>query len=322
MQFPVENATYNAIHHAWIDNQANAGEWTKQVLQAQSLDREQHKKDVETWEKTQEKWMVAWAIAQGAYAAAQVLLANNALDAAKDAADKQYDLANRQMVIAEEEYARFKEHFAPCENATADEECARPEYTEPIEDEANRAVVEVRMQFSNAQLQLQRRRNRYCVGAAIAGDREFAIQQALAVGQAKERARRFLEGRQFDRQQVYYNRKMQALNLGRGMPAQAIQGIGAAANLTAQGTEIALAARNQFAGAILSGLGGLLGAGVSAYAGPVSPFGQGGRMGTGIGGLGAFDATTSFGSSPGFGTGLGSVTGKNMNAGITPINIA
>ncbi|KVE31079.1 hypothetical protein [Burkholderia sp. TSV86] len=288
----------------YTQRELNYGQWYQATLDADQKNREQHQKDLDAWKEQQDKWLAAWAIAQAAYAAAQVLLANNALEAAKDAADKQYDLANRQLTIAEEEYARFKAHFAPCEDATIDAECARPEYTEPIEDEANRAVVEIRVQFSNAQQQAQRRRNRYCVGATIATDRQLQIEQARAAGEAKERTRRFLENRQFDRQQTYFNRKLQLFNIGRGMPAEAIQGIGSAAAALQRGSDMELAARNQFYGAILSGLGGVMGAGLSWYMGP-SPVSstQGGRSGSSIGGFGGFSSVTNFGSGLG-GAGL------------------
>ncbi|WP_157651718.1 hypothetical protein [Burkholderia ubonensis] len=319
MQAPLESGYYGAMSQIWNYQQANADTWAAAAQQEDKLNREQHAADIKAWKEWQEEWLTAWAVAQAAYAAAQVLLANNALEAAKDAANKQYDLANRQLTIAEEEYARFKAHFAPCENATIDAECARPEYTEPIEDEANRAVVEIRAQFSNVQQQAQRRRNRYCVGATIATDRQLAIEQARASGEAKERVRRYLENRQFDRQQAYFNRKLQLFNIGRGMPAEAIQGIGTAASLLQRGSDIELTARNQFYGAILSGLGGVMGAGLSAYMGP-SPVSstQGARSGSSIGGFGGFSSVTSFGAGfgpggLGYGFGAGSGGGPSMS---------
>ncbi|MBN3777448.1 hypothetical protein G3O06_07770 [Burkholderia sp. Ac-20345] len=320
MADPLQSGYYGALNQVWLNQQANADTWAAKALANDDANRAQHQKDVDAWTKWQNEWLTAWAVAQAAYAAAQVLLANNALEAAKDAANKQYDLANRQLTIAEEEYARFKAHFAPCEDATIDAECARPEYTEPIEDEANRAVVEIRAQFSNAQQQAQRRRNRYCIGATIATDRQLVIDQARASGEAKERVRRYLENRQFDRQQIYFNRKLQLFNIGRGMPAEAIQGIGTAASLLQRGSDLELAARNQFYGAILSGLGGVMGAGLSAYMGP-SPVSstQGARSGSSIGGFGGFSSVTSFGAgfggagmmgSGGLGYGFGSGTGS------------
>lgn len=322
LQAPVESGWLNAMNSWYTQRELNYGQWYQATLDADTKNREQHQKDLDAWKEQQDKWLAAWAIAQSAYAAAQVLLANNALDAAKDAADKQYELANRQLTIAEEEYARFTSHFAPCEDATIDAECARPEYTEPIDDQANRAVVEIRAQFANVQQQAQRRRNRYCIGATIAADRQLQIEQARATGEAKERVRRFLESRQFDRQQVYFNRKLQLFNIGRGMPAEAVSAIGNAAGMMQRGSDIELAARNQFYGAILSGLGGVMGAGLSYYMGP-SPVGttQGARSGSSIGGVGGFSSVASFGAGfggaglmgpGGLGYGMGAGSGATM----------
>lgn len=318
MADPLQSGYYEAFNKIWLNQQANAGQWVQYVVDAEDRMRQQHASDVSAWEKTQNKWLIAWGVAQAAYAAAQTLLANNALDAAKDAAEKQYDLANRQLTISEEEYARFTAHFAPCENAMIDAECARPEYTEPIEDEANRAVVEIRMQFANVQQQAQRRRNRYGIGATIATDRQLQIEQARATGEAKERVRRFLENRQFDRQQVYFKRKVGVLELGRGMPAQSIQGIGSAAAALQRGSDMELAARNQFYGAVMSSIGGVLGAGVSVFTVPSSAgTTQGMRGGANIGGFGGFSSVTSFGGAGlmgpgglgyGFGAGSGATT--------------
>lgn len=305
MQQPLQSGVYDGMHALWLNNQANAGEWAQTVLTSHSADRDQHKADVEVWAKQQDAWRTQWLIAQGLYAAAQTLLANNALEAAKDAAEKQYDIANRQQTIAESEYARYSEHFAPCEDATIDTECARPEYTEPIEDQANRAAVDVRKQFSIARQQLQRRRGRYCVGASVAQERTLAIEEARAVAEAKEKARRFLEERQESRRDKFFNRKLQMFNIGRNIKADAVGEFGQAAQGIARGTDIELAGRNQYYGAILSSLGGLIGAALPNSSVPQAGFGspQGMRSGFNTGGItNTFGAVTDF--SGGFGGGM------------------
>lgn len=267
---------------------ANAGQWLNGSQQATQ-------DAINAWKTYQEEFLIAWAVAQAAYAAAQVLLANNALKAAENLADQQYDLADRQLTIAEQEYARFTEYFAPCENATVSQECARPEYTEPIYDEQQRAIVGVRAAFANSQQQANRNRQRYCFGAFIGVERTMAIEQARTAAQTTEQVRRFLEDRQFNRQQVYYNRKLQILNLGRGLPAEAISGIQSAAAIDLQGDQMVTAARNQFYGAILSGLGGVMGAGISAFLGPSPVTMQGLNNGMGIGGYNSFTSVSNFG---------------------------
>lgn len=297
IEMPLQSGTYGAMNQVWQNQQANANQWASQAKANDDAWREQHKKDIEAWTKQQDKWFAAWAIAQAAYAAAQTLLANNALDAAKDAAAKQYNIANRQQNIAEEEYARYKQHFAACENKTIDEECARPEYSEDIEAQANRAVVEVRKQFSLARQQLQRRRQRYCIGSIIYQEQQLAVEEARAIAQAKEKVRRYLEERQESRRDKYFNRKLQLFNIGRNIKADAIGEFGKAAQGIAAGTNVELAARNQFYGAIMSSLGGVMGAFLPQRQMGYS-FSQGQRFGSSIGGL----STRGYGDMPEVGT--------------------
>lgn len=296
MQDPLGQGVQYGVNQVWMNQQANANQWAAQAKANDDEWRSQQADNVKKWTDQQSEWRTAWIVAQAAYAAAQTLLANNALDAAKDAAEKQYDIADRQQTIAEQEYARYSTHFAPCEDATIDEECARPEYVEPIEDEANRAIVDIRRQFGIARAQAQRRRNRYCIGSVIAIDRQLSIDEARAGGEAKERVRRFLEERQESRRDKYFNRKLQLFNIGRNIQASSVGELNAAAAGFARGSDIELAGRNQFYGAILSSLGGLMGAGLSMVGAPTG-FGsqQGGRSSSSIGGSSSFASTTGFG---------------------------
>ncbi|MGF6936855.1 hypothetical protein OKW41_006017 [Paraburkholderia sp. UCT70] len=296
MESPASSAYFSALDKVWSQNQANADVWAEKALESDKALREQQQKNLEEWQKQQENWRDAWIVAQAAYAAAQTLLANNALEAAKDAAEKQYEIADRQQQIAEREYERYSAHFAACEDATIDAECARPEYLEPIEQEANRAIVDIRRQFGIARAQAQRRRNRYCIGSVIAIDRQLSIDEARAGGEAKERVRRFLEERQESRRDKFFNRKIQLFNIGRNIQASSVTEMNAAAQGFQRGTDIELAARNQFYGAILSSLGGLMGAGLSMVGAPTG-FGsaQGGRTSSSIGGSSSFSSAVGFG---------------------------
>ncbi|CAE6958581.1 hypothetical protein [Paraburkholderia domus] len=312
MTDPLQSGVYGAVNQVWYNQQANANQWAAQAKANDDANRAQHQKDIEAWSEQQDDWRIAWAVAQAAYAAAQTLLANNALNAAKDAADKQYDIANRQQNIAEEEYARYSAHFAPCENVTVDTECARPEYTEPIEDEANRAATDIRVSYALARQMAQRRRDRYCVGSMIAFDRQTAIEEARSVAEAKERTRRYLEERQEQRRDKYFNRKLQLFNIGRNIKADAVSELRMAAEGIGRGTDIELAARNQYYGAILSSIGGLIGAFL-----PNSTVPQTSRSAAAIGGVSSFGSTTSFGGAPmmgpgGLGYGFGAYSSGNM----------
>jgi len=259
MQASLENGVFAANNQLWLNQQANADAWATQAKANDDAWRHAHEADRGKWQEEQEAWRTEWAIAQAAYAAAQMCLADKAHDAAKGSADKQFDIANRQQTLAEEEFARYSAHFAPCENATVDAECARPEYSEDIEAQASRAVVDVRRQFALMRGQWQRRRNRYCIGAVVAQERQLEIEEARAVADAKEKVRRFLEERQEGRRDKFFNRKLQLFNIGRGIRADAVNELGRVGQGISQGTQIELDARNQFYGAILSSCGGLLG---------------------------------------------------------------
>lgn len=293
----MEAPAYAAQSRVWMDTQANANTWASNAQQNatnwQNTLSTSRGKDRDAWTAAQDANRLAYATAEAAYAAAQTLLAGNALEAANDQAEKQYDIANRQQIIADDEYKRYTQHFAPCEDTTVDTECARPEYVEDIETEATRAVVDVRKQFALARLQLERRRVRYCVGSIIASERTLAIEEAVAVAAAKEKVRRYLEQRQEQRRDKYFNRKLQLFNLGRGLKADALSEMSAASIADSRGADIELAARNQYYGAILSSVGGLLGAGVSAASSfPL----QGRRSSFGIGGISdTFSSNTNFG---------------------------
>lgn len=132
----------------------------------------------------------------------------------------------------------------------------------------------------------------------IAQERTLAIEEARAVAEGKERVRRFLEERQESRRDKYFNRKLQLFNIGRNIKADAVGEFGQAAQGIARGTDIELAARNQYYGAVLSSLGGLMGAFL-----PNSSVPQASRSAASIGGVGSYGSTTSFGGAPMMGPG-------------------
>jgi len=288
---------YAAQSHIWNDTQANANTWASNAQQSakdwQGVWKEAHDSDATNWKDAQDSNRLAWATAQAAYAAAQTYLADKAEAAAEDQAYKQWSIADRQQTIADDEYTRYKTYFAPCEDTTVTTECARPEYTEDIETEATRITVDVRKQFALARQMLERRRTRYCIGAVIASERTLTIEEAIAVANGKEKVRRYLEQRQEQRRDKYFNRKLQLFNLGRGLRGDALSELQAASVSDTRGSDIELAARNQYYGSILSSVGGLLGAGVQMASS--SPR-QAQRSSFGIGGItDSFTSTTNFG---------------------------
>lgn len=300
----MEGPAQQAQMYVWNQTQANADTWASNANTTSNnwIDAYKAKwsEDNSLVQGLQSTWTTTWAAAQAAYALAQTTLAKNALDAATDAAGKQYDIANRQQTIADDEYTRYTQHYAPCEDNTVDFECKRTvPYTEDIETECARATADVRKQFSLLRQQLLRRQSRYCMGAAAAQERTLAIEEAVAVAAAKERVRRFLEEREFNRDTAYFNRKLQLFNIGRGLKADALAEMRGASASYELGSETELAARNQYYGAVLSSVGGLIGAALPMVNSSPMPAQ---RSSFGIGGISnEFGSTTSFGFDPKFG---------------------
>jgi hypothetical protein len=122
----------------------------------------------------------------------------------------------------------------------------------------------------------------------IAQERQLAIEEARSIAQAKEKVRRYLEERQESRRDKYFNRKLQLFNIGRNIKADAVGEFGKAAHSMAAGADTEMAARNQFYGAVMSSLGGVMGAMLpqrqSSFGG-FGGFNQGQRFGSSIGGM-------------------------------------
>jgi hypothetical protein len=101
----------------------------------------------------------------------------------------------------------------------------------------------------------------------LARERQLAIEEARAVADVKEKVRRYLEERQEQRRDKYFNRKLQLFNIGRGIKADAIGELNQSLAGVTAGNDIALATRNQYCDAILSSFGGLIGAGMNFFGG-------------------------------------------------------
>lgn len=130
-------------------------------------------------------------------------------------ADLAYDLADRQLVIAEEEYARYKEKYAPCEDALAAEICAMECEPPDYDTRADRATRDVRIQFSRAREQVLRSRNRYCFADTMRSVCDMAKAEALATVQARDLAYRYAETRYELLDEKRWNRRLAIFQLGR-----------------------------------------------------------------------------------------------------------
>ena len=176
-------------------------------------------------------------------------------------ADQQYDIANRQMVIAEEEYARYKAQYAPCEDALRAEICALELPTVDYDTRADRALRDVRIQFSNTRRQNERSRSRYCMSDQLFLECELNKAEALAVIAARDTAYRYAEAYQDTLDARRWERRVTMFGFGRdimsGQSNTYTGSMGAASD--------ALSARQGAYDNLLSTISGSLGAVGNAY---------------------------------------------------------
>lgn len=132
-------------------------------------------------------------------------------------ADLQYDIADRQMRIAEEEYARYKEHYVPCEDALNAEICALELPVAEYDLYADRATRDVRREFSDARRRLERSRNKYCMSDHITMMCKAEIEETKAVVKARDIAYRYAETRQDLLDARRWDRKLRMLEHGRNI---------------------------------------------------------------------------------------------------------
>lgn len=223
----------------------------------------------------QDAWRAAYedaaekARAAAFYQAAQaVVIAGIQAAAADNAADKQYDIANRQMQIAEEEYQRYKDHFICVEHALADDACVDELYAPDYETRANRAIVDVRKQFSEARSKLSRIRSRYCLADFSRDLCDLEVQEAKAIAAAKDAAYRYEETEQKAYDDRRFNRRIQVSNLGRNIQAQQVATYTGAMDLANQSIATRLGGINNFLGALSGGISGMIQANMQSQLAP------------------------------------------------------
>lgn len=138
-------------------------------------------------------------------------------ESADRTADLQYDIANRQMVIAEEEYQRYKDVYVECENALAVEVCAEMIPDPDYDIRADRALRDVRKQFSALRNKLDRTRSRYCMADHMRKHCELEKSEALAVIAARDNAYRYAEKRRDYLEERRWSRRVTIMEHGRNV---------------------------------------------------------------------------------------------------------
>lgn len=159
--------------------------------------------------------------------------ADVAQDQAKTVEQQQLDLANKQDARSEELFQNYRENFMPHEKALVDE--AFGNTLSPARAEA-RATTDVRDSFAAARDIAGRNQRRLGVNPASgdtqALDRASMIDEARVGAGARTSAREGVRDRN-------YARQVDALSIGRGLPATASSMLGSAQQGTASAAALA-----------------------------------------------------------------------------------
>jgi hypothetical protein len=188
-------------------------------------------------------------------------------------ADQQYDIANRQMVIAEEEYARYKAVYVECEDNLAREICAL--VTPPVDyaTRADRALRDVRREFTITRSKLERSRARYCMSDQLRAECNLDKAEALAVIMARDTAYRYAEKYNDFLDERRWSRRVVILQHGRNIMAGQSATYDSGSAMAAQALDNGQQAFANLLGTI-SGAVGSVGNAYSARSGAFRSFSQ------------------------------------------------
>jgi hypothetical protein len=163
--------------------------------------------------RTDSGWIKSSSIAQLAATAVAVINTIAALEISR----RQYEIAKGYYDMARELRDFWNNTFMPCEQATVAEACSAPLYTPQYDETAGRYVASVRQQFRNALNDITNCAPRFCTGLTQAMLKDAAIAEAQAIGDAENYAYRYEEARKEAKDDLRWNRRIQALGLGRNL---------------------------------------------------------------------------------------------------------
>ncbi|MGF6599784.1 hypothetical protein P3T23_004518 [Paraburkholderia sp. GAS448] len=166
--------------------------------------------------RTDSGWITSSSIAQLAATAVAVINTVAALEISR----REYEIAKGYYDLARELRDMWNNTFVPCEQATVAEACSAPLYTPLYDETAGRYIASVKQQFRDALNNIINCSNRFCTGLTQAMLKDAAIAQAQAVGDAQNYAYRYEEARKEAKDDLRWNRRMQALGLGRNLMAE------------------------------------------------------------------------------------------------------
>lgn len=159
-------------------------------------------------------------LGRGAQAAASTAVAAINTAAAIKIANQQYQIAKGYLDLAKEMREYWNNSYKPCEVKMVAEACSAPLYEPQYQVTAGRYVAAVRQQFKNALDDASRNASRYCTGLSAMLARDMAVAEATAVGSAMNFGYRYEEARKEVLDQVRWDRRNQALGLGRDLITQ------------------------------------------------------------------------------------------------------
>lgn len=169
--------------------------------------------------------------------------------AAEQAARLQWDIADRIQKREQELFDIWKQDYLPCEQALRAEVCSMPVYEVQYDTAAQRAITQVRRQFSRARRDALACLDTHCAGAYCGLTKDLAIAEANAAAWAATTAMRTEEALKFQRDQQRREEQHRITNTGRQAYQQS-RGAEIAANIAGtQAGAARQAASNQSAAA-------------------------------------------------------------------------
>jgi len=186
----------------------------------------------------------------------------------KELAERTYEIANRAQQVAEELMAYYEQVYQPHETALGDQ---INNYFEDgcinYDSTAERFERNVRNSFARAKANALRCSSSYCGGFTPAMMKQWEIETAQAVGNARTGAYRYEEMRKETRDSYFLELRMKFIQVGRNIAAQGQGGIMKAFNTFSSFGADPAAALNQLLGTLSSTVG-------STISAPTAPTGN------------------------------------------------
>ncbi len=223
-----DNTAYGALHHQYINNQANADKWMETALIADKAWQEQRKAEMEKYWENESFWRkVQMGIALLQQVAA-LYFANKQYKAAKEAQDHQIEVWKTEKEWAKRYQDLWYNKYRPIEESFLSEKSNQPEYQPRYDEVEARAVTDVRREFAMAREKMRRCIDPRCIGMRCATEKQLAIAEARAAVGAINKGYRAEEARKDVKDAQRDEAIFSLLQLGRGLQTTSLNALNSA----------------------------------------------------------------------------------------------